>query len=84
MQMGPFPGQRMFSVYDGPAFQQSNAYLNIYPTLMTGGSDGWMYWQPAWMASPRMPPVHAICPTQPSRGNSRTASITRRPFIPRT
>ena len=43
MQINPFPGQRMFSVYDGPAFQQSNAYLDIYPTLITG-TDGWMYW----------------------------------------
>jgi hypothetical protein len=43
MQMSPFPGQRMFSVYDGPAFQESNAYLDIYPTIMNG--DGWMYRQ---------------------------------------
>ena len=43
MQINPFPGQRMFSVYDGPAFQQSNAYLDIYPTLITG-TDSWMYW----------------------------------------
>ena len=42
-QMGPFPGQRMFSVYDGPAFQESNAYLDTYPTLLTGAPDGWMY-----------------------------------------
>ncbi len=30
--------QRLFSVYDGPAYQDSNAYLNIQPTYLT--SDG--------------------------------------------
>ncbi|HZP44207.1 MAG TPA: G8 domain-containing protein [Candidatus Binataceae bacterium] len=30
--------QRFFSVYDGPAYQDSNAYLNIHPTYLT--SDG--------------------------------------------
>ena len=30
--------QRFFSVYDGPAYQDSNAYLNIRPTYLT--SDG--------------------------------------------
>ncbi len=30
--------QRMFSVYDGPAYQDSNAYINIHPTFLT--SDG--------------------------------------------
>ena len=44
IQVNPFPGERLFSVYDGPAFQQSNAYLDVYPTLMPGGSPGkWMY-----------------------------------------
>ena len=44
IQINPFPGQRMFSVYDGPAFQSSNAYLSIYPTEMSsGGADNWMY-----------------------------------------
>ena len=43
MQMGPFPGQRLFSVYDGPAFQDSNAYLDVYPTILTGNPDKWMY-----------------------------------------
>ena len=41
IQMKPFPGQRMFSVYDGPAFQQSNAFLDVYPTPISG--DSWMY-----------------------------------------
>ena len=27
--------QRFFSVYDGPAYQDSNAYLNIHPTYLT-------------------------------------------------
>ena len=43
IQVNPFPGQRLFSVYDGPAFQQSNAYLDVYPTLMPGSGTGWMY-----------------------------------------
>jgi hypothetical protein len=30
--------QRFFSIYDGPAYQDSNAYLNIHPTYLT--SDG--------------------------------------------
>jgi len=30
--------QRFFSVYDGPAYQDSNAYINIHPTYLT--SDG--------------------------------------------
>ena len=30
--------QRLFSVYDGPIFQDSNAYLDIHPTFLT--SDG--------------------------------------------
>jgi hypothetical protein len=43
-QINPFPGQRMFSVYDGPAFQSSNAYLSIYPTTMSvSDSSKWMY-----------------------------------------
>lgn len=28
-------GQRFFSVYDGPAYQDSNAYLDIHPTYLT-------------------------------------------------
>jgi hypothetical protein len=43
IQVNPFPGQRLFSVYDGPAFQQSNAYLDVYPTLMPDHADEWMY-----------------------------------------
>ena len=44
IQVNPFPGERLFSVYDGPAFQQSNAYLDVYPTLMPGNMAGnWMY-----------------------------------------
>ncbi|MGH7779240.1 MAG: G8 domain-containing protein [Candidatus Binataceae bacterium] len=35
-QVTNFAGfQRMFSVYDGPVFQDSNAYLNIHPTFLT-------------------------------------------------
>ena len=41
MQIGPFPGQRLFSVYDGPAFQQANAYLDVYPAAISG--NGYMY-----------------------------------------
>ena len=54
MQLSDFPGQRMFSIYDGPAFQQDNAYLDVYPTLLDGctpagkaggtcAESGWMY-----------------------------------------
>jgi cell migration-inducing and hyaluronan-binding protein len=36
MQLETFTNfQRMFSVYDGPAYQDSNAYLNIQPTYLT-------------------------------------------------
>jgi hypothetical protein len=39
MQLEAFTNfQRLFSVYDGPAYQDSNAYLNIQPTYLT--SDG--------------------------------------------
>ena len=39
IQLGSFSaGQRFFSVYDGPAYQDSNAYLDIHPTYLT--SDG--------------------------------------------
>lgn len=35
-QVGAFAGfQRLFSVYDGPIFQDSNAYLDIHPTWLT-------------------------------------------------
>ncbi len=35
-QAGNFFGfQRLFSVYDGPIFQDSNAYLDIHPTFLT-------------------------------------------------
>jgi cell migration-inducing and hyaluronan-binding protein len=35
-QVTNFAGfQRLFSVYDGPIFQDSNAYLNIHPTWLT-------------------------------------------------
>ena len=27
--------QRLFSVYDGPTYQDSNAYINIHPTYLT-------------------------------------------------
>jgi cell migration-inducing and hyaluronan-binding protein len=38
-QVSNFAGfQRLFSVYDGPIFQDTNAYLNIHPTFLT--SDG--------------------------------------------
>jgi hypothetical protein len=54
MQLNDFGGQRMFSLYDGPSFQQSNAYLDIQPTMLTGclpsgpgggqcDGSGWMY-----------------------------------------
>ncbi len=54
IQLDPFGGQRMFSLYDGPSFQQDNAYLDIQPTILTGctpsGAGGgqcdgtkWMY-----------------------------------------
>jgi hypothetical protein len=54
MQLNDFPGQRMFSIYDGPAFQQDNAYLDVYPTFLknctpsgekggTCAGSGWMY-----------------------------------------
>jgi cell migration-inducing and hyaluronan-binding protein len=36
MQLETFTNfQRMFSVYDGPVYQDSNAYLNIQPTYLT-------------------------------------------------
>jgi cell migration-inducing and hyaluronan-binding protein len=36
MQLEQFTNfQRLFSVYDGPAYQDSNAYLNIQPTYLT-------------------------------------------------
>ncbi|MGO8843599.1 MAG: hypothetical protein ACLQF1_21500 [Methyloceanibacter sp.] len=35
-QVGAFAGfQRLFSVYDGPIFQDSNAYLDIHPSFLT-------------------------------------------------
>ncbi|MBY0274123.1 hypothetical protein K2Z84_02185 [Candidatus Binatia bacterium] len=43
IQLGSFSaGQRFFSVYDGPAYQESNAYLDIHPTYLTstGKVDG--------------------------------------------
>jgi hypothetical protein len=43
MQLETFTNfQRLFSVYDGPAYQDSNAYLNIQPTYLTsnGTVDG--------------------------------------------
>jgi hypothetical protein len=36
MQLDPFGGQRMFSLYDGPSFQQNNAFLDIQPTMLIG------------------------------------------------
>ncbi|MFN8603017.1 MAG: hypothetical protein U0842_21325 [Candidatus Binatia bacterium] len=36
IQLGSFSAsQRFFSVYDGPAYQESNAYLDIHPTYLT-------------------------------------------------
>ncbi len=36
MQLTNFGGfQRMFSVYDGPTYQDSNAFINIHPTFLT-------------------------------------------------
>jgi len=31
-QLPPFPGQRLFNIYDGPAFQEKNFYLDINHT----------------------------------------------------
>ena len=31
----PFPGQRLFNIYDGPAFQEKNYFLDINPTTIT-------------------------------------------------
>jgi cell migration-inducing and hyaluronan-binding protein len=48
-------GQRMLSIYDGPAYQSANAYLDITKTILkgctqgngAGGGDctGWMFWR---------------------------------------
>ena len=36
MQLTNFGGfQRLFSVYDGPTYQDSNAFINIHPTYLT-------------------------------------------------
>ena len=45
--------QRMFSIYDGPSYQDSNAFLDVTPTYLDGctqnsgtgcsGTNGWMY-----------------------------------------
>jgi hypothetical protein len=44
--------QRFFNIYDGPAFEENNAYLDINPVTITGCSPGgncsgsdWMYGQ---------------------------------------
>jgi hypothetical protein len=34
----PWPGQRMFTIYDGPAFQSNNAYLDVNTTNITDAS----------------------------------------------
>lgn len=31
-QLPPFPGQRLFNIYDGPAFQEDNFYLDVNTT----------------------------------------------------
>lgn len=57
--------QRMFNIYDGPAYQSANAYLNINKTTLSGCTTGgggtncnqWMYWR-----SNGVP----LDPTQPS------------------
>ncbi len=36
MQLENFSvGQRLFSIYDGPSYEESNAFLNIHPTYLT-------------------------------------------------
>ena len=43
MQLSNFSlSQRFFSVYDGPAYQESNAYLDIHPTYLTSTSSFWI------------------------------------------
>jgi hypothetical protein len=39
-QLPPFPGQRLFNIYDGPAFQELNYYLDINTTTLTDCSPG--------------------------------------------
>jgi hypothetical protein len=48
-------GERMFSIYDGPAYQSANAYLDINKTVLNGctpgngagggNCTGWMFWR---------------------------------------
>ena len=71
-------GQRLFNIYDGPAYQESNIYLDI----STSPCNKCMYAQ-----HPGLPKADhvdgnglpATCPMRPSAGSSRTASSIRPP-----
>ena len=41
--------QRFFNIYDGPAFEENNAYLDIKPVTITGCSPGGNCSQSDWM-----------------------------------
>jgi hypothetical protein len=80
-------GQRLFNIYDGPAYQDANAYLDI-PTSKCDESKPCMY---AGVTNAAKCPAFAglrplgraaSCPTPLSGGSSPTGSITRRPSIP--
>ena len=71
-------GQRLFSIYDGPAYQESNIYLDITKTTAK------LHVLRARRASESIPDQRsrsspAICPMPPSAGSSPTASSIRRP-----
>jgi hypothetical protein len=36
----PFPGQRLFNIYDGPAFQENNYFLDVNTTTITDCTAG--------------------------------------------
>ena len=77
-------GQRLFNIYDGPSYQDSNVFLDIEPTPCDGDPTAFTPSAPRGCASTRAAPTResATCRTLRSPGSSRTASSTRPPSTP--
>src|SRR5262249_9774073 len=77
--------QRFYNIYDGPAYQDANAYLDIKvsscPNLTRPRAWLSISWASAEQSLPtlRCRRMEATCQTQRSAGSSRTASTIHQP-----
>ena len=87
--------QRFFNIYDGPSFQDSNAYLNMNKTILEGSTSnggydcetsGWMYGYVTGVPLDPSQPTNeqAYLPDAAIAWKQPTASTIRRNFTRET